>query len=75
MTTLRLRAGLAAFGLMMLAGAAQAGPVGQACLASARASGNQSLCGCVQKVADVTLSGSDQRLVAQFVLDPDKHHS
>ena len=72
MTVLQIRALLAAVSLMGCAGAASAGPVESACMASARASGNAALCGCVQKVADVTLSGPDQRLVAQFFLDPDK---
>lgn len=72
MTKLQMRAAAGALVLMGLGGMAHAGPVETACLASARASGNQSLCGCVQKVANITLSGSDQRLVAQFFLNPDK---
>jgi hypothetical protein len=58
--------------MVVLAGAAEAGPIEQACIASGRAGGNQSLCGCVQKVADITLNGADQRLAAQFFTNPDK---
>jgi len=76
MTRLQFR--LCAAGLLLvgltggLTGAAAAGPVERACLASARASGNASLCGCIQKVANVTLAGADQLMVAQFFLNPDK---
>lgn len=67
-----MRVGLIALGLGVLAGAASAGPIERACLSSSRAAGNQALCGCVQKVADITLSGADQRLAAQFFTNPDK---
>jgi hypothetical protein len=72
MTRLQIRVGLAALVLMGVTGAVSAGPVERACVASVRAKGNSSLCGCVQKVADVTLSGADQVMVAQFFLNPDK---
>ena len=64
--------GAVALGLMLVAETASAGPVERACLASSRAGGNSSLCGCLQKVADITLGGPDQTLVAQFFLNPDK---
>ena len=72
MAMLQIRALLGALVLMGVAGAASAGPVERACLTSARAGGNSSLCGCIQKVADITLGGSDQLMVAQFFLNPDK---
>ena len=64
--------GAVALGLMLVAETASAGPVERACLASSRAGGNSSLCGCLQKVADITLGGPDQTLVAKFFLNPDK---
>jgi hypothetical protein len=67
-----MRVGLVALGLSVLAGAAHAGPIERACLSSAHAAGNQALCSCVQKVADITLSDADQRLAAQFFTNPDK---
>lgn len=72
MTKLQIRVGLAALVLVGVASAVSAGPVERACVNSARAKGNSALCGCVQKVADVTLSGKDQLMVAQFFLSPDK---
>lgn len=46
------------------------GPIANACLSSGRASASRSLCGCVQAVADQTLSGSDQALAVSFFADP-----
>lgn len=54
-----------------LAGAASAGPIERACMRSPRQAGSQALCGCIQQVADVMLSGSDQRRAARFFTDPD----
>lgn len=64
--------GLLALGLVFLGQGALAGPIERACLASSRAGGDRALCGCVQQVADVTLTGADQRLVAKFFADPNK---
>lgn len=50
---------------------AQAGTIERACLQSDRA-GSRSLCGCIQDVADITLSRSDQRKAARFFGNPQK---
>ncbi len=50
--------------------AATAGPIERACMGSDRKAANRALCGCIQNVADHTLSGSDQRLAAKFFRDP-----
>lgn len=52
-------------------GMAHAGPVDGACEKFARRA-NTAMCGCIQQVADQTLSRSDQRQVAGFFKDPDK---
>ena len=54
-----------------VAGAAQAGAIDKACQKSERP-GNRALCGCIQQVADMTLSGNDQRRAAGFFKEPDK---
>ena len=36
--------------------------------------GDRSLCKCIQQVADMTLSGSDQRRAAKFFKDPEAAH-
>lgn len=73
MKSITLAAVAAAF-LPVLAGAALAGPIEKACMASDRG-GNRSLCGCIQQAADMTLSGGDQRRAAKFFKDPDSAHS
>lgn len=45
--------------------------IGNACLASERGAGKQSLCRCIQKAADQTLTGRDQKRAAGFFEDPD----
>ncbi|MBK5947657.1 hypothetical protein CCR83_14680 [Rhodobacter veldkampii DSM 11550] len=50
---------------------ALAGPVDGACMRSDRG-GNRGLCGCIQQVADMTLSRSDQRRAAGFFKNPDE---
>jgi len=47
------------------------GPISRACLEANRAAATPQLCGCIQAVADVTLSGSEQRRAARFFSDPD----
>lgn len=69
MRTLLLAGGL------LLAGATSAlaaGPIGNACQSSPRASGNRALCDCIQQAADRTLSRSEQRRAAKFFKDPDE---
>ncbi len=61
-----LAALLAGFG----AEPAAAGPISSACLASGRAQATPQLCGCIQSVADQTLSRADQRAAAKFFRDP-----
>jgi hypothetical protein len=72
MRTAVLRAGIAAVSVMLMSGGAMAGPISGACNASSRSAATPSLCSCIQKVADQTLRGSDQRRVATFFRDPDK---
>ena len=57
---------------MLFAGTAAypAQTIEQACLKSGRKAASRSLCGCVQKVADMTLSRSDQRKAVKFFADP-----
>ncbi|MBJ3763385.1 hypothetical protein ILP92_11575 [Maribius pontilimi] len=52
------------------AGTAQAGVIERACLKSDRQAANRSLCGCIQQVADVTLTRRDQKLAATFFREP-----
>lgn len=66
MKTLAIAAAMLAFG----ASVASAGTIERACLGSDRKAANRALCGCIQQVADATLSGSDQRLAAKFFKDP-----
>lgn len=55
---------------LSLASPALAGrTIERACLNSDRNPGG-SLCGCIQKIADVKLSSADQRLAAKFFKDP-----
>lgn len=52
------------------AGSAEASAIERACLKSDRQQVSRSLCGCIQHVADVTLSRRDQRVAASFFRDP-----
>lgn len=65
---------LLAAGIALLSSAALAGPIEKACNRSDRKASNRSLCDCIQQVADMTLSGSDQRRAATFFKDPEKAH-
>lgn len=49
-----------------------AGPIESACLKSDRKAANRALCGCIQQVADMTLSWGEQRKAAKFFRDPDQ---
>ncbi|MCQ0969820.1 hypothetical protein MLD63_05180 [Paracoccus sp. TK19116] len=51
---------------------AVAGPIDSACMRSDRARANAPLCGCIQQVANQTLSRGDQRRAASFFRDPHK---
>lgn len=61
---------IAATAVVMTAPLALAGPIDSACVRSDRARGNAALCGCIQQVANQTLSRADQRRAAQFFRDP-----
>lgn len=39
---------------------------------SGRDAANRALCGCIQDVANLTLTGADQKLASTFFKDPDK---
>lgn len=64
------RIAIAAAAVMLTAPLAMAGPIDSACVRSDRARGNSQLCGCIQQVANQTLSRSDQRRAAGFFRDP-----
>lgn len=51
---------------------AHAGPIERACLRSDTGNGSAALCGCIQRVADMTLAGSDQRRAARFFANPQR---
>lgn len=55
--------------VILTAPLAVAGPIDNACVRSDRGARNASLCGCIQQVADMTLSRSDQRRAAVFFRD------
>jgi hypothetical protein len=67
-TALALAAG-AGMWLAAAPQAAHAGPIERACLGSARGPA-PALCGCIQQVADATLTRRDQRAAARFFSDP-----
>lgn len=46
------------------------GLISDACMRSGRKGATRELCGCVQGVADQSLSGADQRLAVTFFSDP-----
>jgi hypothetical protein len=48
------------------------GPISRACIASDRKARNPRLCGCIQTVADQSLSGRDQRKAARFFRNPQR---
>lgn len=66
-----LGAAAVALTISLVAGMAQAGPIGNACMKSDRKAVSGALCGCIQQAADMTLSGGDQRRVAKFFNDPE----
>ena len=51
---------------------AMAGPIDRACMSSDRKARSPRLCACIQRVADQTLSRSDQRMAAKFFRDPQR---
>ena len=71
MKTPMIAAALGALALSLVAEAASAGPISRACMRSDRDAANSAICGCIQQVADQTLTGSDQRRAAKFFANPD----
>ncbi len=61
---------LTALAVALFSSVAQAGTIERACLQSDRRAANRAICGCIQRVANVTLDSSDQRLAASFFSDP-----
>ena len=64
-----LKPAIALAAVILTAPFAVAGPIDSACVRSERGARNPALCGCVQQVADMTLSRSDQRRAAGFFRD------
>lgn len=58
----------------VMASAAIAGPVENACNRSDRKAANSYVCSCIQQVADSTLRSADQRRAAKLMNNPDKAH-
>lgn len=69
-----LATALIALALPLGAGAAAAGPIESACMRSDRPQATRSMCGCIQKVANQTLRGGDQRRAAKFFRNPEEAH-
>lgn len=61
---------IASAAVILTAPLALAGPIDSACARSDRGARNVQLCGCIQQVADRTLSRADQRRAANFFKDP-----
>ena len=57
--------------IAMAGSTAFAGPIDSACMRGGRTA-DRALCGCIQQVADMVLSKSDQRRAADFFADPEK---
>lgn len=62
----------AAIAVMLFPAVAFAGPVERACNKSDRDAANGQVCACIQKVADITLNGADQRRAAKLMNDPER---
>ncbi|MBE3639397.1 hypothetical protein [Mangrovicoccus algicola] len=62
--------GLIAATLVLTATTAMAARIEKACLRSERTAASAPLCTCIQRVADQTLTRSDQRMAAKFFRDP-----
>ena len=62
---------IAAAAVVLTTPLAVAGPIDSACVRSDRKASRQ-LCGCIQQVADMTLSRSDQRRAAKFFGDAER---
>ncbi|MGL5008281.1 MAG: hypothetical protein ACRC6I_00235 [Paracoccaceae bacterium] len=69
---LTTRAAICALLFPLVISPLQAGTIERACNKSDRDAANRSVCSCIQQVADMSLSGADQRRAAGFFNDPDK---
>lgn len=58
--------------LVILVPGARAEPLERACLSSDRNGANRALCGCIQDVADLTLTTREQKLASSFFSDPQR---
>ena len=56
---------------LVMGSAAVAGQLDSACMRAGRTA-DRALCGCIQQVADMSLTSADQRRAAAFFQDPDK---
>ncbi len=65
-----LAATLAVFVAPMGATVVEAGPIDRACMSSSRKAKSRQLCGCIQRVANQTLSRRDQKMAAKFFKKP-----
>lgn len=72
MKKLVLAGAFGAFILPLMSTAVAAGPIERVCNRADK--GNRAVCACIQQVADMTLSGSDQRRAAKLMKDPDLAH-
>jgi len=72
MKTPIIAAALLALALPLAPAPIAAGAIESACLSSGRASATRALCDCIDRVADQTLTRSDQRQAARFFRDPQR---
>lgn len=66
---------IAAAAVVLTTPLAVAGPIDSACNRSERSARSAQTCGCIQQVADQTLSRADQRRAARFFRDADEAQS
>ncbi|MGL4320128.1 MAG: hypothetical protein ACRCS3_04630 [Paracoccaceae bacterium] len=69
---LMMRAAIGALVLPLMMSSVQANAIERACNKSDRDAANRAVCSCIQQVADMSLSNSDQRRAAGFFNNPDK---
>ena len=67
---MRLVAGVT-LAIGIIPAAAGAGIIEGACMSLNRTDANRGVCSCIQAVADMTLTGRDQKRAAGFFRDPD----
>ncbi len=67
---------LAAAAMLVMTGCGSrvSGAIGEACIAADRKDASPTLCSCVQRAANDTLSGGDQSKAAVFFGDPQAAH-